>query len=133
MRRVFENGLPTLVVVVVLIAYDHFFRGPAAPAPPPPDPAMLKLGQDYARALNEAAAATVEHTAGEAWTSTAGVVEANRKTFEQNLTKAWQPVAAEVTRRFGPVSDQPVAPATAVTLRRFLGDLARGIREGGAR
>ena len=133
MRRAFENCLPTLLVVAVLIAYDHFFRGPAVPTPPPPDPAMLKLGKDYARALNEAAAATVEHTAAEAWTSTAGVVEANRKAFEQNLTKAWQPVAAEVTRRFGPVSDQPVAPATAVTLRQFFSDLAKGIREGGAR
>ncbi len=130
MKRILENTIPGLMIALALIAYDHYGRSKPIPAGAP-DPAVIKLGSAYVKSLQDAAAATLESTAGGAWTSTSEAIAANRKQFDLHLKDAWKPVAADMTRRFGAPSDQPATPATAAALRAFCRDFAEGVRQGG--
>lgn len=126
-----------LVFLVGFTLYTHYVAPPAAqPAPAPhpaaPDPAALKLGSDYARALNLAAADTLEASASGSWTTTAQAAQQNLDDFDERLAKAWKPVGAELTRRYGPTSEQPVDFARGAEIRKFWRDVAAGIRKGAA-
>ena len=130
-KKFIENILPSLCLIVGLIVYDQYYREKGAPAAPAPDPAVVKLGGDYSKALQEAAASTLDGTAQGSWNSTSDAVSQNRKQFQTKLEDAFKPIAGELTRRFGPVSDQPTTPAMTAAFRAFCHDLAEGVRKGG--
>lgn len=131
LKRLFENLIPSLLLIAGLIVYDQYFRAKNQPAGPAPDPAVVKLGGEYGKALVSAAADTLEATAQANWSTTAEAVGQNRKQFQAKLEEAFKPIATELTRRFGQATDQPAAPATATALRAFCHDLAEGLGKGG--
>jgi hypothetical protein len=122
-----------LLFLVGFTLYTHVASPPAVPpvAPPStaPDPVALKLGRDYAHALAHAASDTLEASASRSWTNTAQAAQQNLDDFDDRLSKAWKPVAAEFTHRFGPSSEQPVDFARAAEIRKFCRDLAAGARK----
>lgn len=121
-----------LLFLVGLTVYNQY-HGSVSPAPPAPhlapDPVAVKLGSDYGRAIRQAAADTLEASAARSWTSTAQAAEQSVEDFDDRLAKAWKPVAGEITRRYGPTSDQSVDFARAAELRKFWRDVADGVRK----
>jgi hypothetical protein len=125
----------TPVALLLLIVVTLFSRSPARPdsSPSPhghtPDAAVVKMGRNYGRALVEAAADTLEASASRPWNSTAQAAQQNLDDFDERVANAWKPVAAELSRRFGPASDQAVDSARGAEIRQFWRDLATGIHQ----
>jgi hypothetical protein len=124
-----------LLILVAVTVWGHYHPANPLPAPEPsphavrPDPAVVKLGTDYGDALLHAAADTLETSASRPWNSTAQAAQQNLEDFDDRLAKAWKPVASELSRRFGPTSDQQVDFAKGAEVRQFWRDLATGIRK----
>jgi hypothetical protein len=77
----------------------------------------------------KAAADTLDASASRPWTSTSQAAQENLADFDERLSKAWKPVASELTERFGPTSEQTVDFGRGAEIRQFWRDLALGIHE----
>lgn len=107
--------------------------GPVPPDPtpnPPPDPTTpVGMGATYGRGLPLAAAVTLDAAADGTWATTGELAGSIRKEFSGQLARAWAPLAAEMTRRFGVVSDVPVSDDQRAQIRAFLKQASSGMRE----
>ena len=135
-KSIKENVTPILVAIVgAFLIYTHFYppsvESDTAAHPTKSNAADVKLGRAYGRALVQAAADTLEASASRPWTSTSQAAQQNLDDFDDRLSKAWKPVASELTRRFGPTSDQPVDAAHGAEIRQFCRDVATGIQQEG--
>lgn len=113
-----------LAIVCGVVAYDHLI-GVNHATGVGPDPSVIKLGKAYKKALIEGARQTLKETAESDSASSAAAITTCAARFKVNTAAAWKPIAAEMTRRFGPPSDKPLDRPDA--FKQFLEDIETGL------
>jgi hypothetical protein len=124
MFKLFIGGL------LAYLIYDKAQGSRPAPGPSPekPDPAAVALGETYGHALLNAAAESLELGSKASWSNALEAKAGNRKSFDAGIQAAIDPLAIEMSKRFGAADATPLDPAKSTTLRKFWHDLSVGIR-----
>ncbi len=107
--------------------------GPTPNPTPPPTPGPVptdkteRLGYDYAKALTGAADSALDAAARGRYDSTEDLAKAQRKAFTDALTEAFKPVAVELVKQVGEVSEQPSKRDVEVA-QEYLKKIQAGVR-----
>ena len=75
------------------------------------------------------AADTLHDTAEGTWSTTGALAEAQQADFDGKRAEAWKPIASELEKRFGAVSDDTVDSLKAQSIRQFYRGVEAGIRD----
>lgn len=127
--------VPYIVITLMFMGVLSFPDGSRHPTPEPTpspsvrvDPAVRSLGRSYRSAITNAGQAYLDFIAAGSFAGASDLTAKARDEFDRLQEAAWGPIAAELTTRFGPMTDAPWTGDGAAVARDFFANLAAGYR-----